>query len=240
MSARNTVFCSSCGVENLAGARFCSACGAAMLVVTAPTAKTAPITTTAPAAAPITAAASPTIVREGIVGTGLQRFAYLAASLAGIAALFAVFLGIPHVGGLEWGTRPDGFALPAPLYVVGMIIVIILNPLVFRMVHPRQRDVGRAAVRSYRRTLRQRDGIRLLLNPSGLKAGIVIEALLWVGLGALAYYNLGNLQDQGFDVAVGLYACLAIPIVGVIGAACLWPVSPDIVYMDRAGVITRG
>jgi len=234
MAARTTVFCSSCGVENQATAHFCSACGAVIAAATAPAA--------ASAAAPVTraAATSPTVVREGIVATGLQRFGYIAALIASVAAIIATFLGIAKVGGLEWGSSSIGYALPAPGYVVGLFIILILNPIVFRVLTPRRRDVGMAPVRSYRRTLRQRDGIRLLLNPSGLRAGIAILALLWIGLAGMAFYNLGNVKDEGFDVSLGLYACLVIPILAVIAVACVWPVNPEIVYMDREGLITRG
>lgn len=230
MAARTTVFCSSCGVENQATAHFCSACGAAIPAATAPAA--APVARAAPT--------SPTVVREGIVATGLQRFGYVAALIASVAAIIATFLGIAKVGGLEWGSSSIGYALPAPGYVVGLFIILILNPIVFRVLTPRRRDVGMAPVRSYRRTLRQRDGIRLLLNPSGLRAGIAILALLWIGLAGMAFYNLGNIKDEGFDVALGLYACLVIPILAVIAVACVWPVNPEIVYMDREGLITRG
>ena len=237
MAARTTVFCSSCGVENQATAHFCSACGA---VIAAPVGSAAAPTASPAAKAAAPAGASPTIVREGIVATGLQRFGYVAASVLGLAAVIVSFLGIAKVGGLEWGSSGLGYALPAPGFVVGVIIIVILNPIVFRILTPRRRDVGMAAARSFRRTLRERDGIRLLLNPSGLKAGIVIVALLWIGLAGMAFYNLGNVKDEGFDPAVGLYACLVIPILAVIAVACVWPVGPEIVYMDREGVITRG
>jgi hypothetical protein len=233
MAARTTVFCSSCGVENQATAHFCSACGAVIAAVSAPASPSG-----AKASAP--AAASPTVVREGIVATGLQRFAYVAASVLGLAALIASFLGIAKVGGLEWGTSDLGYALPAPGYVVGVFIIVILNLIVFRLLVPRRRDVGMAAVRSFRRTLRERDGIRMLLNPNGLRAGIVILALLWIGHAGMAFNNLGNVEDEGFDAALGLYVCLVIPILAVIAVACVWPVKPEVVYMDRDGLITRG
>ena len=234
MSAPVSVFCSSCGVENRVDARFCSACGSAIAAVEAPK----PL-----AQEPPQQAAAPAIVREAIVATGLQRAAIVVVAICGGVAAIVTFLGF-GVSGMEWGTRPSGFltevARPAPGYVLGAFLILILNPLLVRRVGPRRRDVGMPAVRGYRKTLRERDGIRMLLAPSGLRTGVVILSLLWIGIGAIALYNLGNVADQGFDVATGLTISTVVPIVGLVATVCLWPFASQVVYMDRQGVITRG
>ncbi len=209
MSTPSKVFCSSCGVENLPGAKFCSACGAAM---------GAAVVTRAPAS-------GPTVVREGLVGSALQRAAHVTMTLAALVTVLAVLAAF--FGALEWGSKTSGFletrALPGAGYIVLALLIVILNPMLFRVIVPRRRDVGMQAVRRYRRTLRERDGIHLLLAP-----------------GAIAWVNIGSLGDEGFDVQVGIYVCTVLPIVGLIATICLWPFRSERVYMDRQGVITRG
>ena len=226
MTTRSKVYCSSCGGGNSAEEKFCSTCGSTMGMVNAP-------------AAPTT-----TVVREGVVATGVQHVGYTGASIVAILTLLVTIFGLGDVFGLRWGSRPVGFlteiAKPAPGYIVGIVIVLILNASFFRLMAPRRRDVGMSAVRSYRRTLRTRDGIRLLLSPSGLRAGVVTVSLLWIGMGAMALFDFGILGDDGFDTGTGLYASIVLPILGVIATACLWPMSTETVSMDRRGVIIRG
>ena len=238
MGARSTVFCSSCGTENPVSGRFCSACGAPLGVVTPQAAPVAVVASTV--ATPPT---GPTVVREGIVASPLQRFAIVAAALCAVAALLVVVLGF-GTGGLAWGSRGEGFvktiAHPAPGYVVGVFLIILLNAAFFRRLAPRRRDIGMAALRKYRRNLRERDGIRFLMAPGGVRPGVVIMSLLWIGIGGIAWYNVGSLGDEGLDLGVGLYLSMMIPVAGVIANVCLWPFRPEIAYMDAQGVITRG
>lgn len=228
MNARTTVFCSACGVENPIEALFCSACGAKM-----GTATTAPEPTSA---------AAPAVVREGIVATGVQRVAYAVAAICGLAAFVVTVLAFGS-GGLAWATRESGFleiAGPAPGYVGGVLLIVVLNAFLLRRLVPRRRDVGAAVLRRYRRTLRERDGIRFLLVPGGLRAGIVIISLLWIGIGGIALYNLAQVGDNGWEAGTGLYLSMVIPVIGLISTACVWPFAAETVYMDRQGVITRG
>ena len=236
MEARSTIFCMACGVENPREARFCAGCGAAIGASAA-----AQPASSATSSVPPTAGTA--VVREAIVASPLQRVAQVTMGICGGLVAIVVFMGF-GVDGLEWGHRGGSFlieiARPAPGYLIGAFLILFLNPAFFRRVAPRRRDAGMAEVRSYRRTLRTRDGIRLLLAPGGLRAGVVVLSLLWIGIGAIAWYNFGNLGDEGFDVATGMYAAMAIPVAGLIATACMWPIKPEVVYMDRKGAITRG
>jgi hypothetical protein len=238
MTQRATVFCSSCGVENPIASRYCSACGAVMGTVPSVPPQEQPASAEPPQAAP-----APAVAREGLVAAGRQRFAYTALAICSVLGVLVTFMGFGTFG-LEWGKQGGGLittiARPAPGYIVGIFLIIALNPVFFRLVAPRRADVGMAAFRRYRRTLRERDGIRLLLNPGSLRAGVIVLSLVWIGIGAMPIYNLGSLRDQGFDVAVGLYAAMAVPILGLITTLAMWPGGAEIVYMDRQGVITRG
>jgi hypothetical protein len=190
-------------------------------------------------------ATGPNVVREGLVASPLMRVGYKTMGIVAALTLIVTVLAFVDAFGLRWGSRQAGgfltvVANPAPGYLVGIFVIVILSSLFFRMLTPRRRDVGMAALWSFRRTLRKRDGIRLLLAPGSLRPGIVVLSLLWIGMAAMAINNLGSLGDEGFDLGFGMYASVVLPIIGVIAAVCVWPAGAETVYMDRQGVITRG
>jgi len=76
MTTRSKVYCSSCGGGNSAEEKFCSTCGSTMGMVNAP-------------AAPTT-----TVVREGVVATGVQHVGYTGASIVAILTLLVTIFGL--------------------------------------------------------------------------------------------------------------------------------------------------
>lgn len=235
MTTRTTVFCSSCGMENPIAGRFCSTCGVALGTVGG-----TPV--------PLAGAAPPpvgvTTVTEGLVGTLVQRIAMPSVSLLGLAALVATVMGMGATSGWVWATRRTGalieVAHPALGYGIGAVLAIILAAAFFRILNPKPRDVGMKAARRYRRTLRERDGIRLLLRPGGVRSGVVVMTLLWLGLIGLAWMNLSDLRDEGATIEFGMWLAILIPAVGLVPTIAMWPFRAERVFMDRQGNITRG
>ncbi|MBI5156439.1 MAG: zinc ribbon domain-containing protein [Acidimicrobiia bacterium] len=227
MAPRATVFCSSCGVENPAAARFCASCGAAMGSV----------------AAPGSAATAATTVRQGLVATRVMRLGHAVKMLTAIALLVAWFLGGMGVSALRWGTRAEGIvetrAFAGAGYVLVMLLVYVLSAGSVRRLAPRRKDVGLPTFRRYRRTLRERDGIRLLMSPRGLRPMIAVAAVLWLVLAWLAWTNTGTLEDEGFTLELGIYLSALAPLVGFIATLCVWPVGAESVGMDPQGNIVR-
>lgn len=251
MTARTTIFCSSCGTSNPLGARFCHACGVVIGTVSPPPSQTAAPALTAPAASP----AGP--VREAIAMTSRQHYSYwMGVRPVAIFTFLLTVLGTVGVPGLVWAGRPARWipsdtsvlgewsatmtARPALVYVVASLLVLLLATGLLREVRPRYRDVGGAAYRSFRRTLRQRDGIRSLMAPGGVRIAVVLLVALWVCLAGIAIWNQGDLAGQGYDLSFGIVLAIALPVIGAVGTALLWPVGSESVYMDRQGVITRG
>jgi hypothetical protein len=193
------------------------------------------------------------VVREAYAGTVLQRVAYSFLQLSLAATTIAAAISLFGTNPLNWASRPAGFygggvipertgemyAGAAPGYLVGAVAAILIGAACFRFIAPRSRDVGFAASRRYRRTLRERDGIRLLLARGGLRVGIVVVALILVGLAAIALVNLTGVEE-GWSAEAGIYLALVLPLIGLAATACLWPFGSQLVYMDRQGLITRG
>lgn len=234
MTTRTTLFCSSCGTENPIGGRFCSACGVVMGEVAG-----------TPGSGPATpAGAAATVVREGLAGTLLQRVAVTVSALLAALLVCATVLGMGATSGIVWATRRSGalteVAHPAILYAFGTVLAIVLLSAFFRNLAPKRADVGMKALRHYRRTLRERDGIRVLLQPGGVRTGVVVVCLLWLGLAGIAWYNLGDLRDQGADIAFGMWVSIVVPLIALVPTIALWPFGAERVFMDRQGVITRG
>lgn len=235
MTTRTTLFCSSCGMENPIGGRFCSTCGVPLGTVAAPAAVPATIP-------PV--ATDPRVVQEGLAGTLVQRIAQPMVSLIALAVFLITVLGMGTTSGWVWATRQSGIMIevahPAIAYAIGAVLAVLLPALFFKILVPHRRDVGMKAVRRYRRTVRERDGIRLLLKPGGLRAGVVVISLLWLGLAALAWFNLGSLRDEGATIEFGMWLAIALPLVGLVPTVVMWPFSGERVFMDRQGAITRG
>jgi hypothetical protein len=154
---------------------------------------------------------------------------------------------------LDWAERSSGrlveWARPSPLFFVGFVIVgIVMAVSVSRLV-PRVGDLGLARVgrsaatryrqvlRDQRRALNKERGISLLLRRRGLVAGLIILAVLWLGLEASAVFNLRFFNDDGgWVIRPGLYAALVVPALGALGALLTLP-APNrrTVRMDSLG-----
>lgn len=226
MTARTTAFCSSCGMENPIEARFCSTCGVAMGTVIP---------------SPVAATTGP--VREGLAGTRLQGFAQIALQLVALVTFLATILGMGTSSTWVWATRPVGslveVAHPAIGYAVLAVLLILLSSAFIRLLYPKRKDVGIKGIRQFRRTLREHHGIRLLLQPAGLRPGIILMSLMWIGMVAIAWFNLGTLSDQGANLEMGMWLALALPALGLACTVTMWPFSSETVFMERDGTLIR-
>lgn len=181
-------------------------------------------------------------VREGVVATGRQVFAFYLHSLVSIAVLVVVAFSFGGVRSLNWAERTTGFlieaARPAPIFIVGVIVIILVWSLGVRRLLPRAREVGRAGVRAYVGTLRRQHGIRLLLARRGLVPGIVVAVVLWLLMEWSAIYNYNTIGDRGWTVRAGIYLALALPALGALLAVLTWPgPGARVVRMDSKGNI---
>jgi hypothetical protein len=93
--------------------------------------------------------------------------------------------------------------------------------------------------RAYRRTLREDEGIRLLLAAAWLRTGVVVLSVLWAVLGVIAVSELNRLDDAGHEIGGALYAGLVLVAVGLASAIAVWPWKAESLYMDRIGGIIR-
>jgi hypothetical protein len=191
-------------------------------------------------------------VREGIVASGRQRLGWRLSQVAYYALGVLMLLVLMGVHALGWAERSSGvlleWARPSPLFFASVLIVgIALAASVSRLV-PRVGDLGlprvggraatryRKALSDQRRALKER-GISLLLRRRGLVVGLVIVTVLWLGLEASAAYNFRLFTDDGgWVIRPGLYAAMAVPALGALGALLLLP-GPKrrVVRMDSLG-----
>jgi hypothetical protein len=91
-------------------------------------------------------------------------------------------------------------ARPAPIFLVGVLVVLIVWSFTVRRLVPHMRDVGRAGMRGFPRRARKEHGIRLLLIRRGLVAGTVVAVIMWLLMEWSAIYNCRHIIDEGWTL----------------------------------------
>ena len=175
-------------------------------------------------------------LREGIVPSGLQFFGFYLETIAITAALLVTVFGFGG-GTLGWAERGLGSARPAPLFIIGVFIILITWSILVRALVPRGKSKLSSSGTSFRRSLKERFGVSQLLKRRGIVAGVVVSILLWAAMEASAVYNYRTLLDDGWTIKPGMYAALIIPAVGILAALAVLGHGRQIVRMDAAGTI---
>jgi hypothetical protein len=176
-------------------------------------------------------------LREGIVPSGLQLFGFYTETIAITAALLVTMFGFGG-GTLGWAERGLGFARPAPIFIIGVLIILTTWSIGVRALVPRRGGSKLSASGgAFRRSLKERFGVSQLLKRRGIVAGVVVSILLWAAMEASAVYNYRTLPDDGWTIKPGLYAALILPAVGILAALLVLGHGRRIVRMDAAGTI---
>jgi hypothetical protein len=176
-------------------------------------------------------------LREGIVPTGLQLIGFYLETAAITAALLLTMFGFSG-GTLGWAERGLGFARTAPIFIIGVLIILVAWSVGVRALVPRgggSKLSGSGA--AFRRLLKERFGVSQLLKRRGIVAGVVVSILLWAAMEASAVYNYRNLLHDEWTIRPGMYAALILPAVGILAALMVLGHGRQIVRMDAAGTI---
>lgn len=172
-------------------------------------------------------------VTEGFVPTGLQLTGYLAHSLVSILMLIVTAFGFATMA-LVWAESSTAYARPAPVFAVGVFVVIIVWAATVRELSTRAR---RSLSPGWRAEWRARFGTARLLRRRGVVGGVITSALLWLVMEAAAIFNFSDLSDKGWDVKPGLYAAMVLPVLGVLSALAVLGRGRRTVRMDSKGTI---
>jgi hypothetical protein len=175
-------------------------------------------------------------LREGIVPSGLQLLGFYLETIAVVATLLVTVFGFGG-GTLGWAERGLGFARPAPIFIIGVFVILITWSIGVRALVPRGRSKLSGSGVSFRRSLKERFGVSQLLKRRGLVAGVVVTVLVWAAMEASGIYNYRTLVDDGWTIKPGMYAALIFPAVGAVAALLVLGRGREIVRMDAAGTI---
>jgi hypothetical protein len=192
----------------------------------------------------------PAPVREAIGATVVQTVAVVAHAVTATLVFLIALVGSFGAEPLRWASLQAGAVAdlqagavgeavpPSRPYLAVASLIVVLASLFVRVLHPNPGDSGMSR-RAYRRTLREDEGIRLLLAAAWLRTGVVVLSVLWAVLGVIAVSELNRLDDAGHEIGGALYAGLVLVAVGLASAIAVWPWKAESLYMDRIGGIIR-
>jgi hypothetical protein len=171
-----------------------------------------------------------------MVPSGLQLFGFYMETIAVVATLLVTVFGFGG-GTLGWAERGLSFARPAPIFIIGVFVILITWSIGVRALVPRGRSKLSGSGVSFRRSLKERFGVSQLLKRRGLVAGVVVTVLVWAAMEASGIYNYRTLVDDEWTIKPGMYAALILPAVGAVAALLVLGRGRGIVRMDAAGTI---